>query len=478
MPFSKLHLSQPILRALAAQGYTEPTPIQAQAIPVVLSGRDVLGIAQTGTGKTAAFALPILEKLLQTLPDKTQRGPRHAQVLVLSPTRELAGQIGESFGTYGLETGLSHAVIFGGVSQFHQVRAIHHGVDVLIATPGRLIDLMEQRHVHLSHIKVLVLDEADRMLDMGFIQPIRQIAAATPAKRQTLLFSATMPAAVAKLAATLLRDPVRVAVSPVSSAAPKIEQSLYFLPRGDKQALLTHFLRDPAATRVLVFTKTKHGADRVGRRLIRAGIRAEMIHGNKAQNQRVRALDKFREGRAQVLVATDVAARGLDVDGITHVINMDLPMDPEAYVHRIGRTGRAGAKGIAIAFCDHEERGLLRDIERLLGGPIPPRPLPEFERLAPEPAGPGAGERRREEHPRGGRGSRGASPRNSGGGARPHGPSGSSRGSSRGEHQPPARPKHGEPRPRSSEGGHAPKPSTPAGFRSHRGPNRMNKGRR
>ena len=386
MPFTKLHLSQPILRAIAKQGYTNPTPIQEQAIPVVASGRDVLGVAQTGTGKTAAFALPILDRILKSLPDKQQRGVRHPQVLVLAPTRELASQIGESFATYGMETGISHTVIFGGVSQFHQVRALRHGVDILIATPGRLIDLMEQRYVDLSHVGIFVLDEADRMLDMGFIQPIRRIAAACPPKRQTLLFSATMPGPVAKLAAGLLKEPVRVAVTPISSAAPKIEQSLMVVAGRDKQALLTHLLNQPGFDRVVVFIKTKHGADRCGRRLERAGIEAESIHGNKAQNQRTRALDRFRSGRAQVLVATDVAARGLDVDNITHVINFDLPMDPEAYVHRIGRTGRAGAAGMAISFCDPAtERGLLRDVERLLGKAIPQVPVPQFERLAPEP---------------------------------------------------------------------------------------------
>jgi ATP-dependent RNA helicase RhlE len=399
MPFVKLHLAPPILRALSAQGYTDPTPIQAKAIPVIIEGKDVLGIAQTGTGKTAAFALPILHRLSTALPDKTERGHRHARVLVLSPTRELATQIGESFATYGLETGLSHTVIFGGVSQYHQVRALQHGVDILIATPGRLIDLLNQRLVNLTHVQTLVLDEADRMLDMGFIEPIRKIVAALPAapKRQTLLFSATMPTGVAKLAAGLLHDPVRVTVSHTPAAAPKIEQWLFHVSQNDKQALLTTILRDPACTRVVVFTKTKHGADRVGKRLSREGIRCEAIHGNKAQNQRTRALDSFRAGRATVLVATDVAARGLDVDNITHVINMDLPMDPEAYVHRIGRTGRAGAKGIAIAFCDHAERGLLRDIERLQGKPIPTRPLPPLVELTPMPdtrAGHDAGDRR------------------------------------------------------------------------------------
>ncbi len=384
MAFSKLRLSKPILDSLAKQGYTVPTPIQAQAIPVILEGKDVLGCAQTGTGKTAAFALPILERLLAAPVDKSHRGPKPTRVLVLAPTRELATQIGESFETYGSETGFTYVCIFGGVSQFHQVRALHRGVDIIVATPGRLQDLMEQGHVDLRHIQVLILDEADRMLDMGFIQPIREIASETPSTRQTLLFSATMPPEVAKLAGSLLKSPVKIAVTPVASAAPKIEQMLYFIPKGDKQSLLTHFLKQKGSERVVVFTKTKHGADRVGKKLIRCGITAEMIHGNKAQNARTRALDKFRSGRAQVLVATDVAARGLDVDGITHVINFDLPMDPEAYVHRIGRTGRAGATGIAISFCSPDERGLLRDIERLMKTRIDQRPLPLFEKLARE----------------------------------------------------------------------------------------------
>ena len=367
MQFSDLRLSQPILRALTAEGYTTPTPIQEQAIPHAMAGRDLLGCAQTGTGKTAAFAIPILERLLAAAPDKARRGPRTARALILSPTRELAEQIGQSFAAYGRDTGLAHAVIFGGVSQLHQERALARGVDIIVATPGRLIDLMEQRLIDLSCVEVFVLDEADRMLDMGFIQPIRRIASTTPAKRQTLLFSATMPRSIQQLAASLLRDPVRVSVTPVSSAAPMIDQAVHLVDRHSKQSLLEHLLADGAVTRAIVFTRTKHGADRVAKKLLRAGIGADAIHGNKAQNQRRKALDRFRTGRARVLVATDVAARGLDVDNISHVFNFDLPVEPEAYIHRIGRTGRAGATGIAIAFCDHEERGLLREIERLLG---------------------------------------------------------------------------------------------------------------
>jgi len=378
---------------VSEQGYTVPTPIQAQTIPHVLAGKDVVGCAQTGTGKTAAFALPVLHRLMNEPADKTARGPRKARVLVLSPTRELAAQIADSFGVYGRDTGLAHCVIYGGVSQRNQERALARGVDIIVATPGRLIDLMQQRLVDLSQVKTLILDEADRMLDMGFIQPIRQIAAATPKGRQTLLFSATMPKEVAHLASALLRDPVRIASNTVSSVVPKIVQSLYMVSGASKQSLLQVLLGDEAIESALVFTKTKHGAERVGRKLERAGVQAETIHGNKNQNQRKRALDAFRSGRARVLVATDVAARGLDVDGITHVINFDLPMEPEAYVHRIGRTGRAGATGIAISFCGGEERGLLRDIERLLGKAINVHKTPELPKLveskddhAPRPA--------------------------------------------------------------------------------------------
>jgi ATP-dependent RNA helicase RhlE len=385
MYFSDLRLSPPILRAVEQEGYSTPTPIQEQAIPHVLAGRDVLGCAQTGTGKTAAFALPILHRLSIAPVDKARRGPQPPRALVLSPTRELAAQIGQSFAAYGSETSLAHTVIYGGVSQLHQERALARGADIVVATPGRLIDLMEQRLVDLSNIQILVLDEADRMLDMGFIHPIRRIAAATPAaSRQTLLFSATMPKPIVQLAQALLRDPVRVAVSPVSSAAPAIEQAVYMVGRAAKQSLLEHLLNDGQITRAVVFTRTKHGADRVGRRLARAGILSETIHGDKAQNQRRRALDRFKAGRARILVATDVAARGLDVDDITHVFNFDLPVEPEAYIHRIGRTGRAGATGIAISFCDSQEREQLRDIERLLGSRIDPRAVPALVVSAPD----------------------------------------------------------------------------------------------
>ncbi|MFM9959133.1 MAG: DEAD/DEAH box helicase [Phycisphaerales bacterium] len=392
MSFNDLHLAAPLLAALKEEGYTTPTPIQAQAIPAILEGRDLLGSAQTGTGKTAAFALPILHKLLTMPVDKGRRGPALPRALILAPTRELAEQIGESFATYGRHTGLVHTCIYGGVSQFHQVRALHRGVDILVATPGRLEDLMEQQIITLKEVRVLILDEADRMLDMGFIQPIRRIAAAVPSTpekpRHTLLFSATMPREIMHLADSLLKNPIKVAVAAAPTAVPLITQSLYLVPKGDKQSLLHHLLDDRAVRRAVVFTKTKFGADRVSKRLRKAGVTAGEIHGNKAQNQRQRALDAFRDGRMRVLVATDVAARGLDVDGITHVFNFDLPMEPESYVHRIGRTGRAGATGIAVSFCDGSERGLLKDIERLTGKKIPVTPVPqdmEYVDGTPEP---------------------------------------------------------------------------------------------
>ncbi len=381
--FASLGLSPALLKSLHEEGYDTPTPIQAKAMPPVLAGRDVLGCAQTGTGKTAAFALPILQRLSAGTgdggqPAHKQGGRRVPRALVLSPTRELATQIHESFATYGRHCGLRGTVIFGGVGQNPQVSALDRGVDVLVATPGRLIDLLEQRLVDLSGIRMLVLDEADRMLDMGFIQPIRRIVAALPRNqpRQTLLFSATMPKEIMHLADSLLKDPVKVAVTPVSSAVPLIEQKLYYVGRHDKPSLLGHLLESSQVARAVVFTKTKHGADKLCRKLHGAGIPATAIHGNKAQNQRTRALDAFKSGRVRVLVATDVAARGLDVDGITHVFNFDMPMEPEAYVHRIGRTGRAGASGIAISFCDPEERDLLRQVERLTAKRLPVTPLP------------------------------------------------------------------------------------------------------
>ncbi len=359
--FAALGLRDSILRTVASEGYTTPTPIQAQAIPYVAQGRDLLACAQTGTGKTAAFALPLLHRLSD--PARARRpGP---SVLVLAPTRELALQISESFTVYGRNQSSRVTAIFGGVSQGNQVAALRRGVDVLVATPGRLLDLMNQGCVPLAHIETLVLDEADRMLDMGFIDPIRRIIAKLPGKRQNLLFSATMPEPIAKLADQILRNPAKVAVAPVASTVDTISQWVLFVRQPDKRALLREVLRDPSITRAIVFTRTKAGANRVARDLGGAGVTAEAIHGNKSQNARQRALGAFRDGQVRVLVATDIAARGIDVDGISHVINFELPNEPESYVHRIGRTARAGARGVALSFCDAAERTYLRDIERL-----------------------------------------------------------------------------------------------------------------
>ncbi len=366
MTFEELKLQDSLLRAVKAQGYTTPTPIQAQAIPHVLAGRDVLGCAQTGTGKTAAFALPILQRL-GTPPAQG----RPVRCLVLTPTRELASQIEESFATYGANTGLRHTVIFGGVGQGEQVNALRRGVDVLVATPGRLLDLMSQRLVSFNALEILVLDEADRMLDMGFIHDVKRIIAAVPKKRQTLFFSATMPSEIQALSRSILTDPVKIEVTPVATTAETVDQRIYFVDKTQKRPLLVHLLGEPTFTRALVFTRTKNGANRVTRHLQEAGFGADVIHGNKSQNARERALESFKDGRVKVLVATDIAARGIDVEGISHVINFDLPNIPESYVHRIGRTGRAGAAGIAISFCDSEEREYLRDIERTIRRTVP-----------------------------------------------------------------------------------------------------------
>ena len=366
MTFEELKLQDSLLGAIKAQGYTTPTPIQVQAIPQVLAGRDVLGCAQTGTGKTAAFALPILQRLGATLVQG-----RPVRCLVLTPTRELATQIGDSFATYGANTALRHTVIFGGVGQDPQVKALRAGVDVLVATPGRLLDLMSQRKVSFSGLEILVLDEADRMLDMGFIHDVKRIIAAVPRKRQTLFFSATMPAEIQQLSRSILTDPVRIEVTPVATTAETVDQRIYFVDKSQKRALLVHLLGEAAVSRALVFTRTKSGANRVTRHLQEAGIEADVIHGNKSQNARERALESFKEGSIRVLVATDIAARGIDVDGISHVINFELPNIPESYVHRIGRTGRAGAAGIAVSFCDGEERAFLRDIERTIHRSVP-----------------------------------------------------------------------------------------------------------
>ena len=369
MLFQDLKLIEPILRALKTEGYTNPTPIQEQAIPIILQNKDLLGCAQTGTGKTAAFAIPILQLLYQ---DRLQhKEQKTIKALILTPTRELAIQIDESFAAYGRHTGLKHLVIFGGVSQNPQVDALRMGVDILVATPGRLLDLMNQRFVHLDHIRMLVLDEADRMLDMGFVHDVKKIIAKVPAKRQTLFFSATMPNEIQQLANTILTKPEKVEVTPVSSTADTIQQSLYYVEKNDKRALLIHLLKDKNIKTALVFTRTKHGADKVVKDLIKVGITAEAIHGNKSQNARQRALTNFKNRTTRVLIATDIAARGIDIDELTHVINYELPNIPETYVHRIGRTGRAGASGIALSFCDQEEIEFLKDIHKLIAKQIP-----------------------------------------------------------------------------------------------------------
>jgi len=359
--FSELSLAEPLLRALASENYATPTPIQREAIPHLLAGRDLLGLAQTGTGKTAAFALPILQHLAAARAP-TGRGPR---ALVLTPTRELAIQIGESFRRYGRHLPLASAVVFGGVGQGPQVTALARGLDILVATPGRLLDLHAQGHVRFDRLRFLVLDEADRMLDMGFLRDVQKIIGLLPKERQTLLFSATMPEPIARLAARILKAPVRVEVTPAASTVEQVEQRVIFVDSAAKAALLSELLRDDRISRALVFARTKHGANRITTRLLRDNIDAVAIHGNKSQSARQRALESFRGGRVRVLVATDIAARGIDVEGITHVINFDVPNEPESYVHRIGRTARAGAAGVALSLCDAGEREYLRDIEKL-----------------------------------------------------------------------------------------------------------------
>ncbi|MEJ7587630.1 MAG: DEAD/DEAH box helicase [Ferruginibacter sp.] len=369
MAFRKLELIEPILKALADEGYTIPTPIQQQSIPLVLERRDLLGCAQTGTGKTAAFAIPILQILHEE--KEQERGRKQIKALILTPTRELAIQIDESFAAYGKYTGLSHAVIFGGVSQLHQTNQLRNGVDILVATPGRLLDLMSQGFIGLQHLKIFVLDEADRMLDMGFIHDVKRVIIKLPIKRQTLFFSATMPPEIQGLANVLLNDPAKVAVTPVSSTVDAIDQSLFFVDKNNKPGLLLYLLKTEKIVTALVFTRTKHGADKVVKILHKENITAAAIHGNKSQNARQHALSNFKNGNLRVLVATDIAARGIDIDELTHVINFELPNVPETYVHRIGRTGRAGNTGIAFSFCDGDERTELKDIQKLIGRNIP-----------------------------------------------------------------------------------------------------------
>ncbi|MCE3281830.1 MAG: box helicase [Chitinophagaceae bacterium] len=360
-------MAAPILKALQSQGYTHPTPIQQQAIPVALDGRDILACAQTGTGKTAAFAIPIL----QVLAERKAAGARGGiKALILTPTRELAIQIEESFSDYGQHINLTHTAIFGGVPQYHQVNKLRRGIDILIATPGRLLDLISQRHVSLQDVETFVLDEADRMLDMGFINDVKKVIAKLPEEKQTLFFSATMPPDVQRLSQMLLHQPVRIEVTPVSSTVEKIDQAVYFVEKQNKVSLLLHVLEDKAIENVLIFTQTKHGADKLCKQLIRSNIQAQAIHGNKSQNARQLALENFKKKQIRVLVATDIAARGIDIDKLGHVVNYDIPNIPETYVHRIGRTGRAGEDGKAISFCAMEEKMFLRDVQKLTGQTI------------------------------------------------------------------------------------------------------------
>ena len=376
MTFEQLELIEPIQKALTKEGYTIPTPIQAEAIPYVLDGYDLLGCAQTGTGKTAAFSIPIIQNLY----NERQHGKvRGIKALILTPTRELAIQIGESFTAYGKYTGVRHTVIFGGVGQKPQTDALERGVDVLIATPGRLLDLINQGFISLKYLDYFVLDEADRMLDMGCIHDIKRILPLLPKKRQSLFFSATMPPEIERLAGTILHEPQKVEVTPASSTVDKIDQSVYFVEKAEKVSLLTHLLKDSSLESVLVFTRTKHGADKVARVLAKANIGAEAIHGNKSKTARQRALTNFKDHTTRVLIATDIAARGIDVDHLSHVINYELPNVPETYVHRIGRTGRAGRSGVAYSFCDAEEVPYLKDIQKLIGKQIPVAGGNEFE---------------------------------------------------------------------------------------------------
>ncbi len=369
MSFNNLRLIEPILAALSKEGYTTPTPVQQQSIPQILEGRDLLGCAQTGTGKTAAFTIPVLQLMHQHL--NHHSGRRRIQTLILTPTRELAIQIGESIKAYGHFLPFKHQVIYGGVSQVPQVQAIRQGVDILVATPGRLMDLMKQNVLHLNDIKYFILDEADRMLDMGFVQDVKRIIAKLPAKKQTLFFSATMPAEIMQLANMLLNNPVKVDVTPVSSTIEAIQQQIYYVDKINKLKLLVHLLKDESIQTMLVFIQMKHHADKLERQLNYYGIPTEAIHGNKVQSARQRALENFKNRKIRVLVATDIAARGIDIDDLSHVLNYDLPNVPETYVHRIGRTGRAGARGIAISFCDWSEKSFLSDIQKLIKKTIP-----------------------------------------------------------------------------------------------------------
>ncbi|MEA4868493.1 MAG: DEAD/DEAH box helicase [Rikenellaceae bacterium] len=375
MTFKDLNIIEPVLEALIKEGYTTPTPIQEQAIPVLLQGRDVLGCAQTGTGKTAAFSIPIIQKLVSdrsnSFGEQSKKEKKKIKALILTPTRELASQIGDSFAKYGKFASLKHTVVFGGVGQRSQTDALKKGVDILVATPGRLLDLAGQGYINFSNIEFFVLDEADRMLDMGFITDIEKIIKKIPTERQTLLFSATMPMEISSLAESLLNEPVKIEVTPVSSTVDTIDQYIYFTRKENKGDLLLDILGDNFVESALIFSRTKHGADKLSRNLAKAGINADSIHGNKSQSAREKSLLNFKRKRTRVLVATDIASRGIDISQISHVINYDLPEDPETYVHRIGRTGRAGYEGTALSFCDISETGLLKSIQKLIGRDIP-----------------------------------------------------------------------------------------------------------
>lgn len=417
MTFEDLEISAPILSALKKEGYTHPTPIQEKSIPIVIKGGDLLACAQTGTGKTAAFSIPILQRLAAT---NLQGNKRKIRALIVTPTRELAIQIGESLTAYGADLSLRNTVIFGGVSQVTQVNRLKNGIDILVATPGRLLDLIAQGEISLQHLEVFVLDEADRMLDMGFIHDVKKLLKVIPDKRQSLFFSATMPPAIVELAGTILKNPDKVEVTPVSSTAEKIDQEIFFVDKQNKNALLLHILEDPKIETALVFTRTKHGADKVVKLLVKHQIKAEAIHGNKAQNARQRALTNFKNKTIRVLVATDIAARGIDVDALAYVINFEIPNIPETYVHRIGRTGRAGLDGMAMSFCDHEEIAYLRDIEKLIKLQIPrntthPFPMeiaPKMDAPAPKKAQGGGGQRKPNPAANGSKGNAQAKPKN------------------------------------------------------------------
>ncbi|WP_242916882.1 DEAD/DEAH box helicase [Pontibacter liquoris] len=427
MTFENLNLIEPILKALKTEGYTTPTPIQEKSIPIILQKKDLLGCAQTGTGKTAAFSIPILQLLSETK-NLNDRAPRRIKALILTPTRELALQIGESLASYGKHTGLKHTVIFGGVPQRPQTDALRAGIDILVATPGRLLDLMAQKYVHLDSIQMFVLDEADRMLDMGFVNDVRKVLKVLPEKKQSLFFSATMAPEILKLANTILVDPAQVEVTPVSSTANTIKQAVYYVKKNDKKHLLLHLLKDGSIDRALVFTRTKHGADRVAKDMSKAGVQAEAIHGNKSQNARVRALDNFKKSQTRVLVATDIAARGIDVDDLSHVINFELPNEPETYVHRIGRTGRAGASGIALSFCDAEETPYLASIQKLISKAVPVIDNHPYPLTAKDFADAASTIKEQKQQRRGGGGGRSGGGNRPGGGSRPAGSNGSNPG--------------------------------------------------